>query len=131
MFYLGVATTRAGSVVTSDSTVVRDPLYNGNIIHERCTVVSRLAPTFLRFGSFEIFKERDSKTQRVGPSAGNNELRVRMLDFAIESYYPAIAHQHPAGSPERSEEHTSELQSLMRSSYAVFGLKKKNNVTEH
>src|SRR3546814_5959189 len=29
--------------------------------------------------------------------------------------------------PERSEEHTSELQSLMRSSYAVFCLKKKNN----
>src|SRR3546814_1145507 len=27
----------------------------------------------------------------------------------------------------RSEEHTSELQSLMRSSYAVFCLKKKNN----
>src|SRR3546814_7108041 len=30
----------------------------------------------------------------------------------------------PAG---RSEEHTSELQSLMRISYAVFCLKKKNN----
>src|SRR3546814_5162872 len=29
------------------------------------------------------------------------------------------------GSPARSEEHTSELQSLMRISYAVFGLKKK------
>src|SRR3546814_5261685 len=29
--------------------------------------------------------------------------------------------------PERSEEHTSELQSLMRISYAVFCLKKKNN----
>src|SRR3546814_5862257 len=29
------------------------------------------------------------------------------------------------GAPERSEEHTSELQSLMRSSYAVFCLKKK------
>src|SRR3546814_6609071 len=29
----------------------------------------------------------------------------------------------------RSEEHTSELQSLMRISYAVFCLKKKNNVT--
>src|SRR3546814_3105363 len=28
---------------------------------------------------------------------------------------------------ERSEEHTSELQSLMRNSYAVFCLKKKNN----
>src|SRR3546814_10052245 len=29
--------------------------------------------------------------------------------------------------PGRSEEHTSELQSLMRISYAVFCLKKKNN----
>src|SRR3546814_7324859 len=29
----------------------------------------------------------------------------------------------------RSEEHTSELQSLMRHSYAVFCLKKKNNIT--
>src|SRR3546814_7460481 len=31
----------------------------------------------------------------------------------------------------RSEEHTSELQSLMRISYAVFCLKKKNNLTHH
>src|SRR3546814_9054406 len=30
--------------------------------------------------------------------------------------------------PERSEEHTSELQSLMRISYAVFCLKKKNSI---
>src|SRR3546814_4545470 len=29
---------------------------------------------------------------------------------------------------ERSEEHTSELQSLMRISYAVFCLKQKNNI---
>src|SRR3546814_6081012 len=36
---------------------------------------------------------------------------------------------HPAGADrmERSEEHTSELQSLMRISYAVFCLKKKKN----
>src|SRR3546814_3970735 len=32
----------------------------------------------------------------------------------------------PAGEWQRSEEHTSELQSLMRISYAVFCLKKKN-----
>src|SRR3546814_5511890 len=31
--------------------------------------------------------------------------------------------------PARSEEHTSELQSLMRTSYAVFCLKKKKNTT--
>src|SRR3546814_1537511 len=31
----------------------------------------------------------------------------------------------------RSEEHTSELQSLMRISYAVFCLKKKKHITKH
>src|SRR3546814_3544595 len=33
-------------------------------------------------------------------------------------------------NPARSEEHTSELQSLMRISYAVFCLKKKQNMTQ-
>src|SRR3546814_10770363 len=37
---------------------------------------------------------------------------------------------NPADPASRSEEHTSELQSLMRISYAVFCLKKKNK-TEH
>src|SRR3546814_4513463 len=36
-----------------------------------------------------------------------------------------VADEH-SGGPSRSEEHTSELQSLMRSSYAVFCLKTKN-----
>src|SRR3546814_3770070 len=36
-----------------------------------------------------------------------------------------IIQPHSARSGPRSEEHTSELQSLMRSSYAVFCLKKK------
>src|SRR3546814_5963679 len=38
----------------------------------------------------------------------------------------------PGGRPAlgRSEEHTSELQSLMRNSYAVFCLKKKNKVPQ-
>src|SRR3546814_4243616 len=37
----------------------------------------------------------------------------------------------PAGMDPRSEEHTSELQSLMRISYAVFCLKKKNTYEVH
>src|SRR3546814_7137376 len=36
-----------------------------------------------------------------------------------------------AAALHRSEEHTSELQSLMRNSYAVFCLKKKKNTTHH
>src|SRR3546814_8957538 len=39
-------------------------------------------------------------------------------------------HQPAQGYQDRSEEHTSELQSLMRISYAVFCLKKKNNTTK-
>src|SRR3546814_6373938 len=35
-----------------------------------------------------------------------------------------------AGGAPRSEEHTSELQSLMRISYAVFCLKKKHEITQ-
>src|SRR3546814_10347286 len=37
--------------------------------------------------------------------------------------------QHPSAEPHRSEEHTSELQSLMRISYAVFCLQKKKYTT--
>src|SRR3546814_5218152 len=39
--------------------------------------------------------------------------------------YLKVTKQNPKGVPGRSEEHTSELQSLMRISYAVFCLKKK------
>src|SRR3546814_7271641 len=40
---------------------------------------------------------------------------------------PWLIHWSPASVRRRSEEHTSELQSLMRISYAVFCLKKKKN----
>src|SRR3546814_18084437 len=48
---------------------------------------------------------------------------------AIANSIERVAGNHLAGgklAPQRSEEHTSELQSLMRISYAVFCLKKKN-----
>src|SRR3546814_10813563 len=42
----------------------------------------------------------------------------------------AVDPAHPSAKETRSEEHTSELQSLMRHSYAVFCLKKKNATLE-
>src|SRR3546814_5201843 len=49
-------------------------------------------------------------------------------------FCPAGFRRPPAARAKRSEEHTSELQSLMRNSYAVFCLKKKiknnNNQTD-
>src|SRR3546814_3181476 len=45
---------------------------------------------------------------------------------------PANVDLRPITTRDRSEEHTSELQSLMRISYAVFCLKKKKtNITQH
>src|SRR3546814_2567836 len=49
-------------------------------------------------------------------------------DLPSEGWLARLAEGDPFG-PIRSEEHTSELQSLMRSSYAVFCLKKKKNNT--
>ncbi|XP_061826085.1 selenoprotein O1 isoform X2 [Nerophis lumbriciformis] len=94
MYFLGVPTTRAGSVVTSDSRVIRDIYYSGHPRHERCSVVLRIAPTFLRFGSFEIFKQADEFTGRQGPSYGHDELRRQMLDYVIETFYPDIQQQY-------------------------------------
>src|SRR3546814_4635224 len=46
-------------------------------------------------------------------------------------YLPAVQHVGAGHAGGRSEEHTSELQSLMRISYAVFCLKKKKKVIPH
>src|SRR3546814_10239979 len=47
---------------------------------------------------------------------------------AARRYWPLLMGADFRRDRHRSEEHTSELQSLMRISYAVFCLKKKNNV---
>ncbi len=61
MYYLGVPTTRALSIVLSGSKVLRDVMYNGNPAYEKGAIVSRVAPSFLRFGNYEIFASRGDK----------------------------------------------------------------------
>src|SRR3546814_7009608 len=60
---------------------------------------------------------------------------VQFIEFGGKVLSPMVK-RSASGEVEtvsvRSEEHTSELQSLMRISYAVFCLKKKNkNITHH
>src|SRR3546814_9128174 len=55
------------------------------------------------------------------PSPGGSDERVHLFIGRCDSEGAGGVHELA-----RSEEHTSELQSLMRSSYAVFCLKKKN-----
>src|SRR3546814_2230386 len=55
--------------------------------------------------------------KRIGHSGKNNDVELAKSNILL------------VGPTGRSEEHTSELQSLMRISYAVFCLKKKNKTT--
>src|SRR3546814_5543401 len=78
----------------------------------------------VRIGSqtLESLVHRRMHGRRYGIELGRTVQRDRQ-------YAAARLHQHVACrhvlTPDRSEEHTSELQSLMRISYAVFCLKKK------
>ncbi|OON66455.1 protein adenylyltransferase SelO [Hymenobacter sp. CRA2] len=85
MHYLGVPTTRALSLVATGEQVVRDMFYNGNPQPEPGAVVARVAPTFVRFGSFQIF-------------TANGEIdNLRALaDYVIRRHYPELGEPSPA-----------------------------------
>ena len=79
MFHLGVPTTRALSLVLTGDEVVRDILYDGHPAPEPGAVVCRIAPSFTRFGHFEILASRQE-----------TELLRRLVDFTIEMDFPEI-----------------------------------------
>src|SRR3546814_8839195 len=60
------------------------------------------------------------------PSPAMDGIALRIAPFGNEALGEPFVERLP-----RSEEHTSELQSLMRISYAVFCLKKKNKTLTH
>src|SRR3546814_5396926 len=70
-----------------------------------------------------------SRTQAPKASAGTASMRPtghRPKPPLKAGAGQLLRHSPQGGTASRSEEHTSELQSLMRISYAVFCLKKKN-----
>src|SRR3546814_4800067 len=62
-----------------------------------------------------VFSPRTIRRRAHSPQEGGTQANTAAIGESRR--YP--------GEVDRSEEHTSELQSLMRISYAVFGLKKK------
>ena len=80
MAHLGVPTTRALSLVATGGMVMRDMLYDGNPEFEPGAVVCRVAPSFVRFGNFEIFASR-----------GDIETLRTLADFVIETDFPELA----------------------------------------
>jgi serine/tyrosine/threonine adenylyltransferase len=79
MHYLGVPTSRSLSLITSGDKVLRDIMYDGNADYEKGAIVCRVAPSFIRFGSFELFAaRRDTKNLKS------------LADFTIKYYFPEI-----------------------------------------
>ncbi len=85
MHHLGVPTTRALSLVTTGDLVERDMFYNGHPELEPGAVVCRVAPSFIRFGNFELLTARD-----------DTALLRRLADFTIARDFPQIDPADPA-----------------------------------
>ena len=84
MYHLGVPTTRALSLVLTGEQVMRDMLYDGNPKCEPGAVVCRVAPSFTRFGNFQIFAARNDV-----------ENLKRLCDFTIKDCYPHLHSDQP------------------------------------
>lgn len=79
MYHLGVPTTRALSLVATGERVLRDMFYDGNARWEPGAVVCRVAPSFVRFGNFEL------------PASRNDiALLNRLIDFTIRRDFPEL-----------------------------------------
>ena len=85
MHHLGVPTTRALSLVSTGEHVVRDMFYNGNPKPEPGAVVCRVAPSFVRFGNFQIFAAR-----------GEVDVLQQLMDYTIRTDFPHL------GEPSRA-----------------------------
>ena len=79
MHHLGIPTTRALSLVATGDTVVRDMFYDGHPEAETGAVVCRVAPSFIRFGHFELPASR-----------GETGLLDRLIDFTIRRDFPHL-----------------------------------------
>jgi serine/tyrosine/threonine adenylyltransferase len=86
MHHLGVPTTRALSLVATGDQVLRDMFYDGRAALEPGAIVCRVAPSFIRFGNFELPASR-----------GDLALLNRLVAFTIRRDYPELLAAGDAG----------------------------------
>jgi uncharacterized protein YdiU (UPF0061 family) len=79
MHHLGIATTRALSLILTGEAVVRDMFYDGHPASEPGAVVCRMSPSFVRFGNFEIHTVRKEV-----------ELLRALAEFTIGADFPHL-----------------------------------------
>ncbi len=88
MHYLRVPTTRSLSLVATGAQVLRDMFYDGNPKFEPGAITSRQAPTFLRFGNFEIHAAQDEK-----------ETLKKLIHWTIRRHFPQMDADSPDAVP--------------------------------
>jgi uncharacterized protein YdiU (UPF0061 family) len=79
MHHLGIPTTRALSLVATGDGVLRDMFYDGRPQIEPGAIVCRVAPSFTRFGNFELFAHRGDR----------HTLRL-LADYTIRHDFPEL-----------------------------------------
>jgi uncharacterized protein YdiU (UPF0061 family) len=85
MHGLGIATTRALSLVGTGEAVERDMFYDGNPDDEPGAIVCRVAPSFVRFGNFELLTAHDEI-----------DILKQLTDYVIRRHYPELGPPSPA-----------------------------------
>jgi uncharacterized protein YdiU (UPF0061 family) len=80
MHHLGIPTTRALCLIGSGERVIRDMFYDGRPQAEPGAIVCRVAPSFLRFGNFELPASR-----------GETALLRQLVDFCIDRDFPELS----------------------------------------
>jgi uncharacterized protein YdiU (UPF0061 family) len=79
MHHLGVPTTRALSLVATGDPVIRDMFYDGHPEAEPGAIVCRVAPSFLRFGNFELCTSR-----------GDVGLLKTLADYTVTRFFQEL-----------------------------------------
>lgn len=82
MHYLGIPTTRSLALFNTGDLVLRDMLYDGHPDYEQGAIVCRVAPSFIRFGNFELFASRNEK-----------ELLQQLVNYTVDTHFPEITTQ--------------------------------------
>ena len=123
MFHLRVPTTRALSMVSTGEEVIRDMLYDGRPAPESGAIVCRVAPSFLRFGSFQIHA-----------NTGDFETLRKLVDFTVAHHFPGHSTDSDDGLIEwlkQIADETAEMISHWTRVGFVHGVMNTDNMSIH
>ncbi|XP_059628843.1 uncharacterized protein LOC132271476 [Cornus florida] len=107
---LGIPTTRALCLVTTGKYVTRDMFYDGNPKDEPGAIVCRVAPSFLRFGSYQIHANRSAL-----------DIVRSLADYTIRHHFPHLENMSKSESLSFSTgEEDSSIVDLTSNKYAAW-----------